>query len=67
MKNKLAHKWISYNSHVQTLTMPLPSWRRPGEAAITRSTVRPGAAETQNDFFHIPLLFISLNEGEIYE
>ena len=30
-------------------------------------TVRPGAAETQNDFFHIPLLFISLNEGEISE
>ena len=30
-------------------------------------TVRPGAAETQNDFFHILLLFISLNEEEISE
>ena len=32
-----------------------------------RSTVRPGAEETQNYFFHIPQLFISLNEGEISE
>ena len=34
---------------------------------VPRRTVRPGAAETQNDFFNIPLLFISLNEGEISE
>ena len=37
------------------------------EANQAPRTVRPGAAETQNDFFHIPLLFISLNEGEISE